>query len=40
MIAYLGTGLLGANFVRKLLERGETVHVWNRTPDKARALEA
>lgn len=40
MIAWLGTGLLGANFVRKLLERGETVHVWNRTPDKARALEA
>ncbi|MDB5026452.1 MAG: 2-hydroxy-3-oxopropionate reductase [Candidatus Eremiobacteraeota bacterium] len=40
MIAYLGTGLLGANFVRKLLERGETVHVWNRTPEKARALQA
>jgi 3-hydroxyisobutyrate dehydrogenase len=40
LIAYLGTGLLGANFVRKLLERGETVHVWNRTPEKARALQA
>ena len=40
MIAWLGTGLLGANFVRKLLERGETVHVWNRSPEKARALEA
>ena len=40
MIAYLGTGLLGAGFVRKLLERGEEVHVWNRTPEKARALEA
>lgn len=40
MIAWLGTGLLGANFVRKLLERGETVHVWNRSPDKAKALEA
>jgi 3-hydroxyisobutyrate dehydrogenase len=40
LIAYLGTGLLGANFVRKMLERGETVHVWNRTPEKARALEA
>ncbi|MBV8369327.1 MAG: NAD(P)-dependent oxidoreductase [Candidatus Eremiobacteraeota bacterium] len=40
MIAWLGTGLLGANFVRKLLERGETVHVWNRTAEKARALEA
>ncbi|MEA2720837.1 MAG: 3-hydroxyisobutyrate dehydrogenase [Candidatus Eremiobacteraeota bacterium] len=40
MIAWLGTGLLGANFVRKMLERGETVHVWNRTPDKAHALQA
>jgi 3-hydroxyisobutyrate dehydrogenase len=40
LIAWLGTGLLGANFTRKLLERGETVHVWNRSPDKARALEA
>ena len=40
MIAYFGTGLLGSGFVRKLLERGETVHVWNRTADKARALEA
>ncbi|HEV3088336.1 MAG TPA: NAD(P)-dependent oxidoreductase [Candidatus Elarobacter sp.] len=40
MIAWLGTGLLGANFVRKLLERGEEVHVWNRTAEKARALEA
>ncbi len=27
MIAYLGTGLLGAGFVRKFLERGEEVHV-------------
>lgn len=40
MIAYFGTGLLGSGFVRKLLERGETVHVWNRTVEKARALEA
>jgi 3-hydroxyisobutyrate dehydrogenase len=40
MIAYLGTGLLGSGFVRKLLERGEAVHVWNRTAEKARALEA
>ncbi|MGD0051384.1 MAG: NAD(P)-binding domain-containing protein [Vulcanimicrobiaceae bacterium] len=40
MIAYLGTGLLGTGFVQKLLERGEQVHVWNRTPEKARALEA
>jgi 3-hydroxyisobutyrate dehydrogenase len=39
MIAFLGTGLLGANFVRALLARGESVQVWNRTADKARALE-
>ena len=40
MIAYFGTGLLGSGFTRKLLERGETVHVWNRTAEKARALES
>jgi len=40
VIAWLGTGLLGANFVKQLLERGETVHVWNRTAGKAHALEA
>jgi 3-hydroxyisobutyrate dehydrogenase len=40
MIAFLGTGLLGANFVRALRRRGESVQVWNRTPEKARALEA
>lgn len=39
MIAWLGTGLLGANFTRALLARGETVHVWNRTYGKAKALE-
>jgi 3-hydroxyisobutyrate dehydrogenase len=39
MIAFLGTGLLGSGFVRALLRRGETVHVWNRTAIKARALE-
>jgi 3-hydroxyisobutyrate dehydrogenase len=40
LIAYFGTGLLGSGFTRKLLERGETVHVWNRTAEKARALES
>ncbi len=39
MIAYLGIGLLGANFVRAFIQRGETVQVWNRTPEKAKALE-
>ena len=33
-------GLLGSNFVRALRRRGEDVQVWNRTFDKARALEA
>ena len=40
MIAFFGMGLLGSNFVRSLRKRGEKVHVWNRTPSKARALES
>jgi 3-hydroxyisobutyrate dehydrogenase len=39
MIAFLGTGLLGSNFVRAMRRRGEDVQVWNRTASKARALE-
>ena len=39
MIAYLGTGLLGSAFVRALLARGESVNVWNRSPEKAKVLE-
>ena len=39
MIAYLGTGLLGSAFARAMIARGETVQVWNRSADKARALE-
>jgi 3-hydroxyisobutyrate dehydrogenase len=39
-IAYFGTGLLGAGFVRHLLELGHEVNVWNRTAARARALEA
>jgi 3-hydroxyisobutyrate dehydrogenase len=38
VIAFLGTGLLGSNFVRALRRRGADVQVWNRTPDRARAL--
>ncbi len=38
-IAFFGTGLLGAGFVRHMLELGHTVQAWNRSPDKARALE-
>jgi 3-hydroxyisobutyrate dehydrogenase len=40
MIAFLGMGLLGSNFVRALKKRGEDVHVWNRSPERAKALEA
>ncbi|MBC5800541.1 MAG: NAD(P)-dependent oxidoreductase [Candidatus Eremiobacteraeota bacterium] len=40
MIAWFGTGLLGAGFVRALRRRGEDVRVWNRTPQKARSLQA
>ena len=39
MIAFLGTGLLGANFTRALLMKGEQVQVWNRTAGKAKDLE-
>ena len=40
MICVLGTGLLGSGFARALIRAGESVHVWNRTPAKAKALEA
>src|SRR5262245_8220390 len=40
MIAFFGTGLLGAGFVRAALRRGEQVQVWNRSHEKAKALEA
>jgi 3-hydroxyisobutyrate dehydrogenase len=39
MIAILGTGLLGTGFAQAAIKRGETVHVWNRTAAKARAIE-
>jgi 3-hydroxyisobutyrate dehydrogenase len=40
MIAQLGTGLMGAEFVKAARERGDAVAVWNRSAEKARALEA
>ena len=40
MIAFFGMGLLGSNFVRALRKRGEDVHVWNRNPARAQALES
>jgi 3-hydroxyisobutyrate dehydrogenase len=39
MKAFLGMGLLGSNFVRAMITRGENVQVWNRTASKAKALE-
>ncbi len=39
-IAWLGTGLLGSGFVRNLCKHGHEVRVWNRSPQKAKALEA
>ena len=37
-IAFLGTGLLGAAFAEAAAARGDSVTVWNRSMDKARAL--
>ncbi len=39
-IAFFGTGLMGAGFVRRMLANGHEVNVWNRSPAKAQALEA
>lgn len=40
MIAFIGMGHLGSNFVRAMLGKGEQINVWNRTAEKAKALEA
>ena len=37
-IAVLGTGLMGTAFAGRLMEHGWRVVVWNRSPEKARAL--
>jgi len=39
MKAFLGMGLLGSNFVKAMLNKGDVVQVWNRTAFKAKALE-
>lgn len=39
LISFLGTGLLGSAFVEAAAKRGDTITVWNRTAEKARALE-
>jgi 3-hydroxyisobutyrate dehydrogenase len=40
MKAFLGMGLLGSNFVKAMLKKGESVQVWNRTASRASALES
>ncbi|WP_295673311.1 NAD(P)-dependent oxidoreductase [uncultured Mucilaginibacter sp.] len=40
MKAFLGMGLLGSNFVKAMISKGEQVQVWNRTTSRAKALEA
>ena len=32
-------GLLGSNFVRAMLQKGDAVQVWNRTAARAKAME-
>jgi 3-hydroxyisobutyrate dehydrogenase len=39
MKAFLGMGLLGSNFVKAMLKKGEQIQVWNRTASKAKELE-
>jgi 3-hydroxyisobutyrate dehydrogenase len=39
-IAFFGTGLMGAGFVKRARANGLEVNVWNRSPAKAHALEA
>ncbi len=39
-LAFFGTGLMGSGFVRRMRANGHEVNVWNRSPAKARALEA
>jgi 3-hydroxyisobutyrate dehydrogenase len=38
-IAFFGAGLMGAGFIRRMLDNGHQVNVWNRDPAKATALE-
>lgn len=38
-IAFLGAGLMGTGFVRRALDNGLDVNVWNRNPQRAQALQ-
>jgi 2-hydroxy-3-oxopropionate reductase len=37
-IAFLGTGLMGAPMIRRLVAGGHDLRIWNRTADRARGL--
>ncbi|MFZ0889821.1 MAG: NAD(P)-binding domain-containing protein, partial [Candidatus Binataceae bacterium] len=37
-IAWIGTGIMGAPMARRMLHAGYRVHVYNRSPERARAL--
>jgi 3-hydroxyisobutyrate dehydrogenase len=39
MLTFIGMGLLGSNFAKAMLQKGQQVNVWNRTASKAKALE-
>jgi 3-hydroxyisobutyrate dehydrogenase len=39
-VGFLGTGLLGAAMVERMLAQGDSVTVWNRTVSKAQALQS
>jgi 3-hydroxyisobutyrate dehydrogenase-like beta-hydroxyacid dehydrogenase len=39
-VAFLGTGLLGAAMVERMLAQGDSVTVWNRTVSKTQALQS
>lgn len=39
-VAFYGAGMLGSAMVQNLLSRGIAVHVWNRTAQRAQALES
>ncbi|MCD7098183.1 NAD(P)-dependent oxidoreductase [Stenotrophomonas sp. MMGLT7] len=40
VVAVLGLGIMGSAFARNLAKAGFEVHVWNRSPEPARALQA
>jgi 3-hydroxyisobutyrate dehydrogenase len=37
-LGYVGLGVMGSSVVRRLLDAGHTVTVWNRSPEKAKPL--